>query len=187
MRAFNLAFFLLSTILYSTEAAPVEEADGAGQISTQTHSESSPPSPWSIPFTRHTSNVLGKLTAQDTNRYATWRIPLKGVPEIFGDTYQHYNKYYRAKVVFKYPVLSNIIQGAIKPVHNILYRDTSSDVDGTLYNAQDLLDIFRGTTTDHRIKPVIYTYVLDRNDVWRFSETGRGALDYVSNHVMHSE
>ncbi|KAG9035706.1 hypothetical protein FRB95_010771 [Tulasnella sp. JGI-2019a] len=123
-----------------------------------------------------------RRTSLDTHRYATWRIPLKGVLEIFGDTYQHYHR-----VIFKTPVLSNILRGAIKPVHNILYRNTTSDVDGTLQNAKDLLNIFRGTTTDHMIKPAVYTYVLDRDDVWRFSETGRGALDYVSNHVMHSE
>ncbi|KAG9035707.1 hypothetical protein FRB95_010772 [Tulasnella sp. JGI-2019a] len=120
MLAFNLVFFLLSAVLYCADAVPVkrrwEEADMVNQTSTQ--------APWSVLFTRHTSHVLGELTVQDTHQYATWRIPLKGASKFFGDTYQHYNKYYKATIFFKYSVLSNVLQGGIKLVHSALYRDS---------------------------------------------------------------
>lgn len=120
------------------------------------------------------SRVKGALTARQTDErlYATWKIYLTGIPEFFGDTHQPWNKNYSAaKKIFDHNPLSATIRSTIHAGHKILYARTTANAFGLLGQSEDLIKLFRDESTDNRIKPCIYTYIIN-DDTWRFSETG---------------
>lgn len=97
---------------------------------------------------------------------------MMGIPEFFGDTHQHWNeKYPAAKKIFDNNPLSATIRLAIHSGHKLLYARSTGNAAGVLSRAGDLLQLFKDETTNDRIKPAVYTYIIN-DDTWRFSETG---------------
>ncbi|KAG9014881.1 hypothetical protein FRB94_009039 [Tulasnella sp. JGI-2019a] len=140
-------------------------------------------------YSRHKSPTVGALTALDTDerRYATWKIYIMGIPEFFKDTHQHWNqKYPAAQKIFGHGPISSTIRLAIHSGHKMLYARTTANAFGVLGRAGDLLQLFKDETTKNRIKPAVYTYIIN-DDTWRFSETGAAFfVDFVSKHALHS-
>lgn len=107
--------------------------------------------------------------------HATWQVSLKDVSEFrfLGKGLQNWNPKHRgARRVFGSGALSRALQHVVNKGHDKLYGVGTADVHGTLSRADDLLDIFKDMAKDHRLKPVLYTYVIDEHDTWKFSETG---------------
>ncbi|KAG8878267.1 hypothetical protein FRB97_002666 [Tulasnella sp. 331] len=141
-------------------------------------------------YSRHKSPTVGALTALDTDerRYATWKLYIMGIPEFFQDTHQHWNeKYPAAQKIFGHGPVSSTIRLAIHSGHKMLYARTTANAFGVLNRAGDLLQLFKDETTKDRIKPAVYTYIIN-DDTWRFSETGAAFfVDFVSKHALHSD
>ncbi|KAG8914139.1 hypothetical protein FRC00_000785 [Tulasnella sp. 408] len=140
-------------------------------------------------YSRHRSPTVGALTAVETEErlYATWKIYLLDVPEIFGDTWQPWNeKYPAAKKIFSHSPVGASIRGSIHGGHKLLYARTTANAFGILTNAKDVINLFKDEVRQNRIKPAMYTYIIN-DDTWRFSETGAAFfVDFASKHALHA-
>ncbi|CAF1234907.1 unnamed protein product [Rotaria sordida] len=83
-----------------------------------------------------------------------------------------------------YP-LSLASQNALKLAHKVLYgRTLKYNENGQLNNANDLWKCIFSDRITNRIKPCIYTYVIDDN-TWRFSETDvQVCADFASKYAL---
>ena len=143
--------------------------------------------------------MVGALTKlRDTRLYSTWKVYIKGVPQIFGDQVQHWNHDYRAaQSIFQGPA-SIAVRTGIQAAHRLLYARSVSNEFGDIKSAEDVFALFRGgmqrSSVDgtvlyaHRIKPAVYTYIISTDDdSLRFSETGAAFfVDFASKHALHS-
>ncbi|KAF4614432.1 hypothetical protein D9613_003520 [Agrocybe pediades] len=86
-----------------------------------------------IRFSRHYSPTVGALTNLDQARlYSTWKLYLKGIPLFFGDTYQGWNKHYKAaQSIFRGPTAVAVRSG-IQAGHRLLYARTASNGFGVI-------------------------------------------------------
>ncbi|KAG8961223.1 hypothetical protein FRC03_005653, partial [Tulasnella sp. 419] len=136
---------------------------------------------------RHRSPTVGALTVAATEErlYSTWKIHMIGINEFFGDTWQHWNQNYPAAQSIFAPL--SPIKPIIQNAHRLLYARTTANAFGILDRAADFIGLFRDEARDNRIKPSIYTYVIDE-DTFRFSETGAAFfVDFASKHALHSK
>ncbi|KAG8930197.1 hypothetical protein FRC01_003166 [Tulasnella sp. 417] len=162
-------------------------------IVTNPTSHQSPVMPYTFAgpcrYSRHRSPTVGALTAIETEErlYATWKIYLLDVHEIFGDTYQHWNeKYAAAQKIFSRSPVGASVRGSIHAGHKMLYARTTANVFGILTNAKDVINLFKDEVRQNRIKPAMYTYIIN-DDTWRFSETGAAFfVDFASKHALHA-
>jgi hypothetical protein len=155
-----------------------------------------------VHYSRHSSPMVGALTKprlKDTRLYSTWKVYIKGVPRIFGDQVQHWNRNYRAaQAIFQGPT-SIALRSGIQAAHRLLYARSVSNAFGVIKSAEDVYTLFRGgimrrSSIDgtvlhpHRIKPAVYTYIISTDDdSLRFSETGAAFfVDFASKHALHS-
>ncbi|CAF0765085.1 unnamed protein product [Rotaria sp. Silwood1] len=139
-------------------------------------------------YSRHDDFFLGHLTMLNSNYvYSTWKIQLRRIAYFFGyHERHHWNLQSRnAKIVFGDGSLSLATQASLKLAHRTLYRRTLKNTEnGRLTNSDDLWkSVFINKTTE-RIKPCVYTYIID-DCTWRFSETGHKIFaDFASKHVL---
>lgn len=143
--------------------------------------------------------ALTKPRLRDTRLYSTWKVYIKGVPRIFGDQVQHWNRDYRAaQTIFQGPT-SIALRSGIQAGHRLLYARSVSNGFGVIKSTEDVYTLFRGgimrrSSIDgtvlhaHRIKPAVYTYIISTDDdSLRFSETGAAFfVDFASKHALHS-
>jgi hypothetical protein len=119
--------------------------------------------------------------------YSTWKIQIRRISVFFKPHQrQHWNKKYKAaQAIFGHCPLSLISQSTIKLAHKALYgRTLKHNENGQLTSADDLWKLIFTDRTTHRIKPCIYTYVID-DYTWRFSETdGQFFADFASKHAL---
>ncbi|KAG8986188.1 hypothetical protein FRB90_004161, partial [Tulasnella sp. 427] len=97
-------------------------------------------------YSRHRSPTVGALTAVETEErlYATWKIYLLDVHEIFGDNWQHWNeKYAAAKKIFSRSPVGASIRGSIHAGHKLLYARTTANAFGILTNSKDVISLFK--------------------------------------------
>ncbi|CAF3161443.1 unnamed protein product [Rotaria sp. Silwood2] len=139
-------------------------------------------------YSRHDSFAIGRLTMLNTNCvYSTWKIHLRRISLFFKPhERQHWNtKYKAAQTIFgNYPAsLASLT--TIKLAHKALYGQTLKHHEkGQLTNADDLWKFVFSNRTTQRIKPCIYTYIIDDN-TWRFSETDVQLFaDLASKHAL---
>jgi len=119
---------------------------------------------------------------------------IKGVPSFFGDTTQHWNVDYKAaQTIFGHTPASLAVRSSIQVGHKMLYARSTNNGFGLIEKPADLLQIFADGTGGkgvmaHRVKPVVYTYVISAEDCsFRFSETGAAFfVDFASKHALHA-
>ncbi|TFK35469.1 hypothetical protein BDQ12DRAFT_655597 [Crucibulum laeve] len=155
-----------------------------------------------IRYSRHFSPTVGRLTNLDDARlYSTWKMYLKAIPLFFGDTYQHWNKSYKAaQSIFQGPT-SIAVRSGIQAGHRMLYARTATNGFGVIEDPSGILAVLHGGKSrphcsasstasqfSHRVKPAVYTYILSADDdSFRFSETGAAFfVDFASKHALHS-
>jgi hypothetical protein len=104
----------------------------------------------------------------------------------FGDIYQDWNRNYpAARSIFQGP-LSPTVRVPIMAGHKMLYARSTANVFGILHRATDFINLFKDESRDYKIKPAIYTYIVNE-DTFRFSETGAAFfVDFASKHALHS-
>ncbi|KAG8905921.1 hypothetical protein FRB99_008001 [Tulasnella sp. 403] len=140
-------------------------------------------------YSRHKSPTVGALTAVETDErlYATWKVFLTGIHDFFGDVHQHWNENYAAaKKIFGRDPVGASIRTTIHGGHKLLYARTTANQFGILNRAGDLIKLFKDETKGNRIKPAVYTYIINDN-TWRFSETGAAFfVDFASKHALHA-
>lgn len=139
-------------------------------------------------YFRHDSLAFGRLTVINSELiYSTWKIQMKRISVFFPPhEKQHWNKKYRvAQAIFGKCPISLASQTAIRVAHKALYGKTlKHTTSGRLDTADDLWKYVFTDKTAHKIKPCVYTYVID-NHTWRFSETGnRFFTDMSSKHAL---
>ena len=139
-------------------------------------------------YSRHDSFAIGRLTMLNADCvYSTWKIPMRRISVFFIPEHrQYWNKQYRAaKTIFGSCPLSLASQSTIKLAHKVLYgRTLKNNENGLLKNADDLWKSIFSDRTTKRIKPCIYSYVIDDN-TWRFSETDvKFFADFASKHAL---
>lgn len=94
------------------------------------------------------------------------------IPSFFKDVHQPWNqKYPAAQKIFGNSPVSLSIRGTIHGGHKLLYARSTANTFGILENAPDLMKLFKDETAGNRVKPAVYTYIIN-DDTWRFSETG---------------
>ena len=141
-------------------------------------------------YFRHNSSTIDALTRFRTNRtYSTWKIELRRVSQFFPpNQQQHWNRQYQAaKLIFgKYPT-SLLSRATIKIAYRNLYgRTLKRNQNGYLLGADDLWKTVFSDPTLKRIRPCIYTYVIE-DSTWLFGETGRQFwTDFASKHALLS-
>ncbi|KIJ63398.1 hypothetical protein HYDPIDRAFT_176087 [Hydnomerulius pinastri MD-312] len=152
-----------------------------------------------VHYSRHSSPTVGALTnLRDTRLYSTWKIYIKGVPRIFGDQVQHWNRNYKAaQAIFQGPT-SIAVRSGIQAGHRMLYARTVTNGFGVINTPDDVFSLLHGGTHRssndgtvsyaHRVKPAVYTYIISTDDEsFRFSETGAAFfVDFASKHALHS-
>jgi len=151
-----------------------------------------------IRYSCHFSPTLGHLTKiNDTRLYSTWKMYLKGIPEIFGDKVQPWNRNYKAaQSIFQGPT-SIVVRSGIQAAHRMLYARTVNNGFGIINGPADIHTLLKGVVRTgsgelvdlpHRVKPSVYTYILAIDDEsFRFSETGAAFfVDFASKHALHS-
>ncbi|KAG2131240.1 uncharacterized protein EDB93DRAFT_1094489 [Suillus bovinus] len=149
-----------------------------------------------IHYSRHDSPTMGVLTnLKDTRLYSTWKIYIKGVPQLFGDMVQRWNHDYKAAhAIFKRPT-SIAVRSGIMAGHHMLYARSVSNGFGVITSADDVFKLLRGglrrdgtSIFENRVKPAVYTYVIaEEDDTFRFSETGAAFfVDFASKHALLS-
>ncbi|CAF1114346.1 unnamed protein product [Rotaria sordida] len=125
-------------------------------------------------YSRRDSFAIGRLTMLNADCvYSTWKIQIRRISVFFkSHEWQHWNKKYKAaQTIFGNHPLSLASQNALKLAHKALYgRTLKYNENGQLNNANDLWKCIFSDRITNRIKPCIYTYVIDDN-TWRFSET----------------
>ena len=139
-------------------------------------------------YSRHDSLAIGRLTKLNTDCiYSTWKIQIRRISVFFDlNERQHWNKKYRAaQTIFGHCPLSLISQSTIKLAHKALHgRTLKHSENGQLTNAEDLWRLIFTDRTTQRIKPCVYTYIIDDN-TWRFSETDvQFFADFASKHAL---
>lgn len=151
-----------------------------------------------VHYSSHSSLTVGALAnLRDTRLYRTWKVYIKGVPEIFGDLVQSWNRSHKAaQAIFQGPA-SIAVRSGIQAGHRMLYARTITNGFGVISNRDEVLSMMCGgvhAASDgsksyaHRVKPAVYTYVISANDdTLRFSETGAAFfVDFASKHALHS-
>ena len=121
--------------------------------------------------------------------YSTWKIQMKRLSVFFPPHQkQDWNRHHQiARMIFGSSPLSFASRNGFKVAHKILYgRTLKHNENGRVNDANDLWkSVFTDRITE-RIKPCLYTYVIDDN-TWRFSETGHQLFtDIASKHVLLS-
>ena len=123
---------------------------------------------------------------------------IKGVPQIFGDQVQQWNRDYRAAQGILQGPTSIVVRSVIQAGHRLLYTRSVSNAFGVIKTTEDVFTLFRGgmrrssfdgtVSHVHRIKPAVYTYIISMDDdSLRFSETGAAFfVDFASRHALHS-
>ncbi|CAF1641394.1 unnamed protein product, partial [Didymodactylos carnosus] len=150
-----------------------------------------------IRYSRHDSYTVGRLTelSHKTSRdradqyYSTFKIQLRRISSYLPiEKRQKWNiKYKAAQTIFQGP-LSSCVQSSIKIAHQMLYAKTTTTEYGLLSNGDghEVWRLFMDRHANNRIKPCIYTYVID-DYIWRFSETGvEFFIDIASKHALHA-
>jgi hypothetical protein len=119
--------------------------------------------------------------------YSTWKIQMRRISVFFKpNERQHWNRKYKiAQAIFGSHPLALASQSTFKLAHKVLYGQTvKHNENGQLTNADDLWKLVLSERTTQRIKPCIYTYVIDDN-TWRFSETDvQFFADFASKHAL---
>lgn len=119
--------------------------------------------------------------------YSTWKIQIRRISVFFKPHQrQHWNRKYKAaQTIFNDYPFSAASQRAIKLAHKVLYgRTLKHNENGQLTNAEDLWRIVFSQRATKRVKPCVYTYVIDEN-TWRFSETDvKFFADFASKHAL---
>ena len=141
-------------------------------------------------YFRHNSLAIGRLTMLNVDCvYSTWKIQMRRISLFFPLCQrQHWNKQYKiARAVFSGYPWSAASRSTFKLAHKILYgRTLKHNENGRLNSADDLWKLVFLDKDIQRIKPCIYTYVIDDN-TWRFSETGSQFFtDVASKHALLS-
>ncbi|CAF1096146.1 unnamed protein product [Adineta steineri] len=139
-------------------------------------------------YFRHDSFAVGRLTMLNTDYvYSTWKIQIRRISEFFKPCdRQYWNKHYlAAQTIFGFCPVSTASQSTIKLAHKILYGRTIKNTEsGQLTNADQLWKSIFSNPISKKIKPSIYSYVIDDN-TWRFSETdAQFFADYASKHAL---
>ncbi|CAF3052764.1 unnamed protein product, partial [Rotaria sp. Silwood2] len=139
-------------------------------------------------YSRHDSFAIGRLTMLNADCvYSTWKIHLRRISGFFKPhEQQHWNtKYKAAQTIFGNCPASLATRSAIKLAHKVLYGQTlRHHENGQLTNADDLWKFVFSNRTTQRIKPCIYTYVINDN-TWHFSETDvQFFADLASKHAL---
>ncbi|CAF0762283.1 unnamed protein product [Adineta steineri] len=139
-------------------------------------------------FSRHNSLAIGRLTMLNADCvYSTWKISMRRLSFFFPPAQrQHWNTNYKlARSIFGNCPLALVSKSTIKIGHKVLYGSTiKHNENGQLNNADDLWKYIFTDNITQRIKPCIYTYVID-DYTWRFSETGvRFFTDMASKHAL---
>ncbi|EJD51225.1 hypothetical protein AURDEDRAFT_111841 [Auricularia subglabra TFB-10046 SS5] len=140
--------------------------------------------------------------------YSTWKFHLKGVPLFFGDEHQHWLvDYPAARAIF---TGSPVVRSGIRSAHRILYARSTVNDFGVVSDANDLwrqlspqerqpavateprltsnpISVATKASSSWLVKPVLYTYVIDEGERFRFSETGAAFFtDFASKHALHA-
>ncbi|CAF2383749.1 unnamed protein product [Rotaria sp. Silwood2] len=140
-----------------------------------------------VRYSRHNSLVLGQLVkVNDERLYSTWEIHLKRIDYFFNpNKKQKWNSSYKAaQSIFEGP-MSLGIQLLIKQAHHILYAKHTTNQFGVLNSSDDLWKLLSDETKS-KIKPCVYTYIID-DSTWKFSETGASFfVDFASKHALHA-
>ncbi|KIK67616.1 hypothetical protein GYMLUDRAFT_54405 [Collybiopsis luxurians FD-317 M1] len=99
-----------------------------------------------IRYSRHFSPTVGLLTnLDDTRLYSTWKMYLIGVPVYFKDTYQYWNRDYKAaQSIFGSGPTSLAIRTGVQAGHRLLYSRSTSNGFGIIGSSVDVLKILRG-------------------------------------------
>ncbi|KAH8100393.1 hypothetical protein BXZ70DRAFT_1000487 [Cristinia sonorae] len=146
-----------------------------------------------IRYSRHFAPTVGLLgNVQDAHLYSTWKMFLRGVPLFFGDTVQHWNTNYKAAQAIFSNTTSVAVRSTIQAGHRMLYARSTTNTFGVINSTRDIVDILHGgkagSTTAHRVKPAVYTYIISaEDDSFRFSETGAAFfVDFASKHALHA-
>ncbi|CAF0752841.1 unnamed protein product [Rotaria sordida] len=139
-------------------------------------------------FFRHDDFVVGRFTMLNHDCvYSTWKIRMRRISFFFRyHELQHWNLDSRnAQILFGDCALSLIAQNSLKLAHRTLYRRTLTNTEnGQLNSSDDLWRLVFTNKTTQRIKPCVYTYIID-DYTWRFSETGNKFFaDYASKHAL---
>ncbi|CAF3354738.1 unnamed protein product [Rotaria sp. Silwood2] len=139
-------------------------------------------------YSRHDSFAVGCLTMLNPDCiYSTWKIQIRRISVFFKPQERQYwnRKYKVAQMIFGNCLLSLASQSTLKLAHKVLYsRTLKHNENGQLNNADDLWKFVFSDRTTKRIKPCIYTYVIDDN-TWRFSETDAQVFaDVASKHAL---
>lgn len=139
-------------------------------------------------FSRHDSIAIGRLTMSHARcAYSTWKIQMRRISAFFPSYERQYwnRNYSKARAIFGHCPLSLGSQLTIKFGHKVLYGQTlKNNPVGQLTNAQDLWKMVFMDRITRRIRPCVYTYVVD-DRAWRFSETGHQFFkDFASKHAL---
>ena len=139
-------------------------------------------------YSRHDDIVVGKFTKLNDDRvYSTFEIQLRRIPYFFRQhELQYWNQDYKsANMIFGKHPTALTTKNAIKLAHRVLYgRTVKYNEDGIINNADDLWKLVFIDRKTQRIKPCVYTYMIDDNS-WRFSETGHKVFtDFASKHAL---
>jgi hypothetical protein len=101
---------------------------------------------------------------------------------------QHWNRDHKpAQTLFGNCPIAIASQHALKLAHKGLYGQTlKRHENGQLHSADELWKLVFSDRTTQRIKPCVYTYIIDDN-TWRFGETDIQLFaDFASKHVLHA-
>lgn len=139
-------------------------------------------------YSRHDSLAIGRLTMLNADCvYSTWKIQMRRISHFFPPYHrQHWNTQYKAaQKIFGDCPLSLASRSSIKIAHKILYgRTLKHNQNGRLSNSDDLWRLVFVDRITQRVRPCVYTYVID-DTTWRFSETGhRFFTDFASKHAL---
>ncbi|KAG8851755.1 hypothetical protein FRB96_009120 [Tulasnella sp. 330] len=215
MRLFSPFLFLLTTILSYAVAAPIliQQARGDPSFAPRydhlsavfipgkdLRRRAKPHVPAevsheSIQYVQRIPKLISLLTAPDTGhaQFPTWRVALVDVSrsQYFGGESQEWNRNYPAAAkIFGEGLIPSFIRKLVRGEHKLLHGPAATDITGTLSHGGDLLRLFKDVAPNHQLRPVMYTYIIDNNGAWRFSETGpllKGlVVDFVSKHAVHA-
>ncbi|CAF1136676.1 unnamed protein product [Adineta ricciae] len=139
-------------------------------------------------YFRHDSLAVGRLTMLNADCvYSTWKIRMRRISVFFNPhDRQHWNRKYRAaQAIFGSCPLTLASQSTIKIAHKILFGQTIKHSEtGIVTDADDLWTTIFADRTTKKIRPCIYSYVIDDN-TWRFSETDdKFFADFASKHAL---
>ena len=119
--------------------------------------------------------------------YSTWKIHIRRISAYFRPQQRQYwnPKYPAAQVIFGDYPSAMASQNTIKLAHKLLYRRTlKHNESGVLNDTNALWKCAFTDRTTQRVRPAIYTYVID-DHTWRFSETdGQFFADFASKHAL---